>query len=49
VRARRDCRLRLRVPLGPGNPHQQYTAESVATGGNRTYTSRVRIGRAARC
>jgi S-formylglutathione hydrolase FrmB len=49
VRAGRDCRLRLRVPLGAGNAYQQYRAESVATGGNRMYTSRVRIGRAAPC
>jgi S-formylglutathione hydrolase FrmB len=28
VRVPDDCRLRLAVPLGPGNPHQQYTAQA---------------------
>jgi hypothetical protein len=27
-----DCRLRIEVPLGPGNPYQQYTAEARAYG-----------------
>ena len=43
VRADRRGRLRLRVPLGPGNPHQQFTAEAAAAGGTREYATRVRI------
>jgi S-formylglutathione hydrolase FrmB len=31
-----DCRLRLTVPLGPGNPYQQYTAEARAYGVQRS-------------
>ena len=27
-----DCRLRLTVPLGPGNPYQQYSAQATAYG-----------------
>lgn len=27
-----DCRLRLEVPLGPGNPYQQYSADARAYG-----------------
>jgi S-formylglutathione hydrolase FrmB len=27
-----DCRLRITVPLGPGNPYQQYTPEAQAHG-----------------
>jgi hypothetical protein len=27
-----DCRLRLTVPLGPGNPYQQYSAEAGVNG-----------------
>jgi hypothetical protein len=27
-----DCRLRLTVPLGPGNPYQQYSAQASAQG-----------------
>lgn len=27
-----DCRLRINVPLGPGNPYQQYTAQARAHG-----------------
>jgi hypothetical protein len=27
-----DCRLRLEVPLGPGNPYQQYTVQARAHG-----------------
>jgi S-formylglutathione hydrolase FrmB len=43
VRATRGGRLRLRVPLGPGNRHQQYTAAARAAGGTRVYTTRVSI------
>jgi S-formylglutathione hydrolase FrmB len=31
VTADRDGRLTLTVPLGPGNPYQQYTAQAIAT------------------
>ena len=43
VRVGRGGRLRLTVPLGPGNPYQQYTAEAAAAGGTREFTTRVRI------
>jgi S-formylglutathione hydrolase FrmB len=34
-----DCRLRLDVPLGPGNPYQQYTAEARAWGLQRSLST----------
>lgn len=33
-----DCRLRLTVPLGPGNPYQQYTPQARAHGVESSYT-----------
>jgi hypothetical protein len=39
VRADRRGRLHVDVPLGPGNPRQQYTAGATT----RTFTTRVRI------
>jgi hypothetical protein len=43
VRVGDDCRLRLEVPLGPGNPYQQYTVQA-RLAGTAVYTTRVRIG-----
>lgn len=40
-----DGRLRLRVPLGPGNPAQQYSAAAAEAGGTRVYATRVSIGK----
>lgn len=45
VRASRDRRLRLRVPLGPGNRYQQDTAAARAAGQIRVYATRVTISR----
>jgi S-formylglutathione hydrolase FrmB len=45
VRATHGGQLRLRVPLGPGNRHQQDTAAARAAGGTRVYTTRVSISR----
>ncbi|HET9103523.1 MAG TPA: alpha/beta hydrolase family protein [Solirubrobacteraceae bacterium] len=45
VRADREGRLRLSVPLGPGNRFQQYTAAARAAGGTRVYRTRVSISR----
>jgi S-formylglutathione hydrolase FrmB len=36
-------RLALTVPLGPGNPDQQYTAASEAAGGPKVFTTHVAI------
>jgi hypothetical protein len=38
-----DCRLRIDVPLGPGNPDQQYSPEAQASG-TAVYRTLVRIG-----
>ncbi len=43
VRAGRDRRLRIQVPLGPPNPYQQDTAQAQAAG-TVVYTTTVRIG-----
>ena len=51
LRVRRDGRLRVEVPLGPGNPYQQSTPEAEAAGGTKVFTdARVdrRPGAAAR-
>ena len=40
---RDDGRLRVDVPLGPGNPYQQSTAEAEAAGGTKVFTTRVAI------
>jgi len=40
-----DGRLRLRVPLGPGNPAQQYTTAAKDAGGTKVYATRVSIGK----
>ena len=45
VRVSSDRRLRLRVPLGPGNRYQQSTAAARAAGGTRVYATRVTISR----
>lgn len=45
VRASSDRRLRLRVPLGPGNRYQQDTAAARAAGGTRVYDTRITISR----
>jgi S-formylglutathione hydrolase FrmB len=42
VRAGDDCRLRVEVPLGPGNRDQQYSPQARASG-TAIYTTRVRI------
>jgi S-formylglutathione hydrolase FrmB len=42
-----DGRLRIEVPLGPGNPEQQYTAAALLRG-TRVFTTRVRIDGVAR-
>jgi S-formylglutathione hydrolase FrmB len=42
VRARPDGRLRIHVPLGPPNRHQQFTAAADATG-TAVFTTRVSI------
>jgi hypothetical protein len=47
LRADRSGRLRIRVPLGPANPHQEYTQQALLNGGTRTFTTRVRIARTA--
>jgi hypothetical protein len=41
--ATRRGRVRLKVPLGPGNPAQQYTAEAAAAGGTQVFETRVRL------
>jgi S-formylglutathione hydrolase FrmB len=41
--ADRSGRLQLAVPLGPGNPFQQSTAEAQAAGGTQVYATRVSI------
>ena len=33
----------IAVPLGPGNPYQQFTAQAAAAGGTRVFTTRVSI------
>lgn len=43
LRVRRDGRLRVEVPLGPGNPYQQSTPEAEAAGGTKVFTTRVAI------
>jgi hypothetical protein len=43
VRADGAGRLRLDVPLGPGNRAQQYTAAAALAGGTRAFSTRVRI------
>jgi len=43
MRVRDDGRLRVEVPLGPGNPYQQFTAEAEATGGTKVFSARVSI------
>lgn len=40
---RRDGRLRVDVPLGPGNRYQQSTPEAAASGGTKVFTTRVAI------
>jgi hypothetical protein len=45
-KADRRGRLRVRVDLGPANPHQQYTDEADADGGTVVRTAVVRILRA---
>lgn len=47
LRARRDRRLRIRVPLGPSNPFQQDTAQAQAAG-TAVYTTTVGIRPAGR-
>jgi S-formylglutathione hydrolase FrmB len=47
VRAGRSGRLRIRVPLGPSNPYQQYTAQAQVTG-TAVYTTNVTIARSRR-
>jgi len=42
ARASRSGRLRLRVPLGPPNPYQEYTAQAEAAG-TAVYRTRVAI------
>jgi hypothetical protein len=42
-----DGRLRIDVPLGPGNPDQQYTAAALLRG-TRVFTTRVKIDGVAR-
>jgi S-formylglutathione hydrolase FrmB len=44
VRAGRSGRLRIRVPLGPSNPYQQYTAQAQVSG-TAVYTTTVTIAR----
>lgn len=41
-------RLRVDVPLGTGNPDQQYTAASMARGGPKVFTTKVAIAAVAR-
>jgi hypothetical protein len=41
LRADRDGRVTLTIPLGPGNPYQEDTPQAKATGGTRVYTARV--------
>jgi hypothetical protein len=45
LRARRSGRLRVRVPLGPANPDQEYTQEAQLDGGTQVFTTRARIDR----
>lgn len=40
-----DRRLRIRVPLGPGNPYQQYSPLAAAGGGTVVRTARVTVAR----
>jgi S-formylglutathione hydrolase FrmB len=47
VVAARSHRLRLRVPLGPSNPHQEYTPQAQVAG-ESVYTTRVSITASAR-
>ena len=47
LRARRDGRLALEIPLGPSNPYQQYTAQAAVTG-TAVYRTRVSIAPRAR-
>ena len=47
LRARRDGRLELEIPLGPSNPYQQYTPQAQATG-TAVYTTRATIAPARR-
>ena len=47
LRARRDGRLALEIPLGPSNPYQQYTAQA-AVAGTAVYRTRVSIAPPAR-
>ena len=42
-RVRDDGRLRVEVPLGPGNPYQQSTPEAEASGGTKVFQTRVSI------
>lgn len=48
VRAGRDRRLRLDVPLGPGNPYQERSPQARLAGGKKVFTTTVGIGRPAR-
>ena len=45
AKAGRRGRLRIKVPLGPANPYQQYTAEAAAAGTD-VFRTHVRIRRA---
>ena len=40
-----DGRLRIRVPLGPGNAAQQFTDAAKDAGGTKVYATRVSIGK----
>jgi pimeloyl-ACP methyl ester carboxylesterase len=44
VRASRTGRLRVRVPLGPANPNQEYTTAARTTG-TKVFTCSVRVSR----
>lgn len=46
--ADRRGRIRLSVPLGPGNASQQYTPQAQAAGGTVVYTTRVTLSGRAR-
>jgi hypothetical protein len=45
VSASAGGRLRIAVPLGPGNSDQEYTTQAGLDGGTRVFTTRVRIKR----
>ncbi len=48
VRSNRSGRLRIVVPLGPGNRHQEDTSAAQASGGTKVYSTRVTISRSRR-